>query len=90
MENRLITRKDLIAAGVVLGAVLLGVTAFIGIRKLPTWNVAAYRAYSRGVDLDGKNKWKEAQAEYQKAVELDPAYGLAWLQLGRMYENQAV
>jgi tetratricopeptide (TPR) repeat protein len=54
----------------------------------PTQNADAYEAYGRGVDLDNKHRWKEAQAELERATQLDPGFALAWLQLGRMHYNQ--
>jgi tetratricopeptide (TPR) repeat protein len=54
----------------------------------PTQNEEAYQAFGRGLDHDKKHRWKEAQPEFESAVRLDPAFGLAWLQLGKMHENQ--
>jgi tetratricopeptide (TPR) repeat protein len=54
----------------------------------PTQNTEAYQAYGRGVDLLKKHRWKEAQYEFQKATELDPAFASAWRGLGFVQGNQ--
>ena len=54
----------------------------------PTASAEAYEAYGRGVDLAGEQRWKEAQAEFEKAVKLDPSFALAWLELGRACDKQ--
>jgi tetratricopeptide (TPR) repeat protein len=51
----------------------------------PTQSEEAYQAHGRGVDLDKKHRWKEAEYESQRATELDPGFALAWLQLGWMH-----
>lgn len=54
----------------------------------PTANAEAYEAYGRGVEMSDKNRWREAQAEFEKATRLDPSFGLAWTELGVMHLNQ--
>ncbi len=48
----------------------------------PTQNLAAYNAYLRGRQLMARrtsNEVDEAAAEFQRAVELDPEFALAWV-----------
>jgi Flp pilus assembly protein TadD len=40
-----------------------------------------------GIDVAQKGLWKEATYRWEKAVELDPAYGAAWNDLGVGYEQ---
>ncbi len=49
----------------------------------------AKKAYEKGLDAVKKQKWAEAQAQFQKAVGLYPKYASAWFQLGKAYEQQA-
>jgi tetratricopeptide (TPR) repeat protein len=44
------------------------------IRIIPTENLLAFLAYSRGLDLEDRGLFAEAEAEFRKAVELDPAF----------------
>lgn len=46
----------------------------------PTSNLAAYDAYLRGMGEMGTASWRTALADFEKAVALDPGFGLAWAQ----------
>ena len=54
----------------------------------PTERADAYRAYGRGIDFDNKHVWAQAKQEFEKAVQLDPNFAMAWVELGRMHQNQ--
>ena len=51
----------------------------------PTQNAAAYDAYLRGLDIEHNNynydAYIQAERNYQRAVELDPNFGLAWARM---------
>ncbi len=47
------------------------------IKKVQTESLLAFIAYSRGLDFEDRKMFTEAHAEYEKALELDPAFGLA-------------
>jgi TolB-like protein len=55
------------------------------VAERPTQNAAAYDAYLRGLTIEHNNynydAYVQADRNYQRAVELDPKFGLAW---GRM------
>jgi tetratricopeptide (TPR) repeat protein len=46
----------------------------------------AKKAYSKGLDEAKRQKWPEAQAQFEKAVGLYPHYAAAWFELGRVFE----
>lgn len=51
------------------------------LRRRHTENTEAFRAYARGREIHDKRKagwFEKAVAEYQKAIELDPAFSLAY------------
>lgn len=48
----------------------------------------AKKAYEKGMDLAKKKKLPEAQAQFQKAVDVYPKYAIAWFELGRVQEAQ--
>ncbi len=48
----------------------------------------AKKAFERGRSAAKKQKWPEAQAQFQKAVEIDPKFAEAWAELGDMYQLQ--
>ena len=55
------------------------------INERPTDNLAAYNAYLRGRQLQARRntvQLNEAMAEFQRAVELDPNFALAWVGIG--------
>lgn len=47
------------------------------IQEVPTENLLAFMAYSRGLDLEDQGRTEEAEAEFEKAVGLDPGFGAA-------------
>ena len=47
------------------------------VEQLPTKNVAALLAYSRGVRFEAEGRYGEARQEYQRAVQLDPGFQTA-------------
>src|SRR5437660_1956612 len=51
----------------------------------PTQNTAAYDAYLRGLTIEHNNynydAYIQAERNYQRAVELDPNFGLAWARM---------
>jgi TolB-like protein/Flp pilus assembly protein TadD len=49
----------------------------------PTNNPEAYDAYLRGLAFDGPIHLKEAIGFYERAVQLDPQFALAWARLSR-------
>jgi len=44
----------------------------------------AQKAYEKGHDKAGKQKWDEAQPLLEKAVQIYPKYAVAWFDLGRI------
>ncbi|HEX8985303.1 MAG TPA: tetratricopeptide repeat protein [Bryobacteraceae bacterium] len=48
----------------------------------------AKKAYDKGVSAVKKQKWPEAEAQFQKAVEIYPKYAAAWNELGNVYYRQ--
>lgn len=52
----------------------------------------AQKAYEKGRDKVGKQKWDEAQLLLNKAVEIYPKYAVAWFDLGRvqLHNNDVV
>lgn len=63
------------SAGVDLNALPTDVRARI--ERFQTTNLAAFRAYSDGLDLKDQGRFAEARALFQRAAELDPAFELA-------------
>jgi len=49
----------------------------------------AYEYYLRGVDLYSKSDFALAASMFEKSVELDPSYALAWAYLGRSHNASA-
>jgi tetratricopeptide (TPR) repeat protein len=47
----------------------------------------AKKAMERGQNAVKKEKWEDAQREFQKAVEIYPKYATAWVELGRAQER---
>lgn len=47
------------------------------IERFQTSNIEAFRAYSQGLDLKDQGRFAEAKAQFRRAAELDPAFGLA-------------
>src|SRR5262245_23655863 len=55
------------------------------VAEKPTQNAAAYDAYLRGLTIEHNNynydAYVQAERNYQRAVELDPNFGLAWARM---------
>jgi TolB-like protein len=55
------------------------------VAEKPTQNAAAYDAYLRGLNIEHNNynydAYVQAERNYQRAVELDPNFALAWARL---------
>jgi tetratricopeptide (TPR) repeat protein len=49
----------------------------------------AKKAYSKGLDEAKKQKWPEAQAQFEKAVQLYPRYAAAWFELGNVFGHES-
>lgn len=48
----------------------------------------AKKVYERGLDAAKKQKWPEAQAQFEKAVGVYPKYASAWFELGEAFQHQ--
>jgi len=48
----------------------------------------ARKAYEKGLDLIKKKKFGDAQASFEKAVEIYPKYATAWYELGMLQAGQ--
>lgn len=48
----------------------------------------AKKAYQKGREAAGKNKWDSAKEHFSKAVEIYPKYAVAWFELGRVQMQQ--
>jgi len=48
----------------------------------------AKKAYGKGLDAAKKQKWPEAQAQFEKAVAGYPKYASAWFELGEAFQHQ--
>jgi len=44
----------------------------------------AQKAFEKGREKAGKEKWDEAQLSFEKAVQIYPKYATAWFELGRL------
>jgi tetratricopeptide (TPR) repeat protein len=66
-------------AGQVLGAV--EPTELASVAEVATGNLDAFREYQLGLEAHRRFRWADAKAHYEKALELDPGFALAYLQL---------
>ena len=57
----------------------------INVRQATTSSWQALDAYSKAVTLNGAGQWKEAIAQLERAVQLDPEFALAYAKLGDVY-----
>ena len=60
-----------------------------GLQKRPTDNLAAYSAYLRGIrafETREVEPMRQALADFQRAVELDPSFALAWSGIAQVAE----
>jgi tetratricopeptide (TPR) repeat protein len=48
----------------------------------------ARKAFDKGADAEKKQKWPEAQAEFEKAVAAYPKYAAAWFAMGNALQRQ--
>ncbi|HYP09370.1 MAG TPA: tetratricopeptide repeat protein, partial [Bryobacteraceae bacterium] len=48
----------------------------------------ATKAYEKGSQAAKKKKWKDAEEQLRKAVDLYPKYAVAWYELGTVYHQQ--
>lgn len=56
----------------------------------PTQHLEAYQAYLKGMDLTSRHdatrdNWQEAITQFERAVELDPTFALAWAELSEAH-----
>jgi tetratricopeptide (TPR) repeat protein len=49
---------------------------------------AARKAYDRGMEAAGKQKWDAAESELTKAVTIYPKFAIAWYQLGQVRQKR--
>jgi tetratricopeptide (TPR) repeat protein len=47
----------------------------------------ARKAYEKGREDEAKNKWEDAQKNFEKAVSVYPKYSAAWFELGKVAEQ---
>ena len=45
----------------------------------------AKKAFFKGIEKQKKDKWDEAQKEFEKAVQIYPKFAVAWFELGRVH-----
>lgn len=48
----------------------------------------ARKAYEKGLEHVKKQKWTDAEREFNKAVAVYPKYAVAWYELGRVHQQQ--
>jgi len=48
----------------------------------------AKKAHEKGLDAEKRQKWPEAQAQFEKAVGMYPKYAAAWFELGNALQRQ--
>ena len=48
----------------------------------------ARKDYEKGRKLEARQKWDDAQAKFEKAVQAYPRFAIAWLELGRVQEQK--
>ncbi len=58
------------------------------IRVATTWSIQAYRHYRLGVDFVHRYLDNEAAQEFQKAIEIDPQFASAYLELANLYSQR--
>ena len=49
----------------------------------------ARKDYEKGLSLEKKQNWAEAQTKFQSAVDIYPRYAVAWVELGRVQLRQS-
>jgi tetratricopeptide (TPR) repeat protein len=70
--------------------ITLGETEERSVEMVPTRNMEAYHAFLKAVHLRNQphfnqHMWPRVLKNYEKAVELDPAFALAWAELARAH-----
>ena len=58
-----------------------------GLTEVTTTSIAAFRAYAEGIDLFDRARTTEAAAMFEKAVELDPTFAMAYVKLAVAHNN---
>jgi tetratricopeptide (TPR) repeat protein len=48
----------------------------------------ARKMFDKGLDAERKQKWPDAQAQFEKAVAMYPKYAAAWFELGSAFQRQ--
>jgi len=57
----------------------------LNIAEISTSSLKAYEYYTKGQELRIKGKWEEARQSFEKALEIDPSYAMAYYGLSRIY-----
>ena len=68
-------------------ALLLAALLFSSCSMLPGFVSDAQNEFDQGLAFFNQGRYQEAAARFQKATELDPNFGRAYLYLGRSYVN---
>jgi DNA-binding winged helix-turn-helix (wHTH) protein/TolB-like protein/Flp pilus assembly protein TadD len=88
--RNLLTVHDDLAQEVIKGLELhLSPTEEVRLKPDANVDARAYEYYLRGVDLYSKSEFAMATGMFEKSVELDPNYALAWAYLGRSHNAKA-
>jgi serine/threonine protein kinase len=88
--EKLLTVQDRVAQQIIQGLELeLSPSEAQNLKLDSPVNNTAYEYYLRGVDLYALNDFAAAIRVLERSVSLDPAYALAWAQLGRAYTTNA-
>jgi tetratricopeptide (TPR) repeat protein len=57
------------------------------VTKIATSSIQAFKLYGQGYRLSNQQKYREAIASFEKAIELDPSFGLAYKYLAMACRN---
>ncbi len=60
----------------------------LAIQKIPTENLLAFLAYSKGLDFEDRGMFQQAKVEYQKAARIDPNFQMAQSRLQEVEINE--
>ena len=52
------------------------------VADITTRDIEAYRAYQLGLQAERRFRWPEARIQYERAIQLDTTFALAYMQLG--------
>ncbi len=58
-----------------------------GLGDVTTSSIDAYRLYAEGVHLNERARWQEAAALFEQALDLDPAFAMAFVKLAVVENN---